>query len=253
LFFSFFDDDEDRIEDKASQSTAIPYIEVESSSLHNSSETMTETCDVWEQTWNALTSEESTPTKNCAYACLAVVATTFVVSSLTGNYSQVDKIWSIVPLIYCWIVLCDERTLLMAIVATVWGIRLTWNFSRRGGYTWPPWNGDEDYRWKYLQDGFLLSILQNKSAVSVFLHGMSLLTSLLSKLGLTLSLPFTVDRFQLSLRFALSKYLVVLNCGTFCCGAYCSDLLWTRGTTEHLRFTGYCDGSHVCGHYDAGG
>eukprot|EP00980_Cylindrotheca_fusiformis_P005087 scaffold1080_cov195-Cylindrotheca_fusiformis.AAC.5 len=113
---------------------------------------MVDTCDVWGNTWNALTGDVSTPTKNCAYICLAVVLTTFVASSLTGNYSQVDKIWSITPFVYCWIVVSDERTLLMAMVSTLWGLRLTWNFSRRGGYRWPPWNGDEDYRWKYLQD-----------------------------------------------------------------------------------------------------
>lgn len=131
---------------------------------------MTEACDVWENTLGALTSEDSTPTKNCVFTCLAAVVTTFVVSSLTGNYSQVDKIWSIIPFVYCWIVVCDERTLLMAIVSTGWGLRLTWNFSRRGGYKWPPWNGDEDYRWQYLQDGFLLRILQNKTAVRELVH-----------------------------------------------------------------------------------
>ena len=56
----------------------------------------------------------------------------------------------------------------MAILATVWGIRLTWNFNRRGGYKWPPWHGDEDYRWKILQDGFFLPILTNKFAWIIF-------------------------------------------------------------------------------------
>jgi steroid 5-alpha reductase family enzyme len=56
----------------------------------------------------------------------------------------------------------------MAIISTVWGFRLTWNFARRGGYTWPPWQGDEDYRWKYLQDGFLVGILKNKIVWTIF-------------------------------------------------------------------------------------
>jgi hypothetical protein len=34
----------------------------------------------------------------------------------------------------------------MAAVAAVWGLRLTYNFYRRGGYAWPPWTGEEDYR-----------------------------------------------------------------------------------------------------------
>jgi steroid 5-alpha reductase family enzyme len=122
-------------------------------------------CDVFEQTWSALTTEDSTPTKTCAIVLCAVVALTFIVSTLTGNYSQVDKLWSIVPFVYCWIAVCDDRTLLMALVATIWGCRLTWNFNRRGGYKWPPWDGDEDYRWKVIQDGHFLKILQNKIAV----------------------------------------------------------------------------------------
>lgn len=93
--------------------------------------------------------------------CATVILASFVIGSATGNYSQVDKLWSIVPVVYSWLVVRDERTLLMALLATVWGIRLTWNFHRRGGYSWPPWSGDEDYRWKYLQEGFLLSCLKN--------------------------------------------------------------------------------------------
>jgi steroid 5-alpha reductase family enzyme len=34
----------------------------------------------------------------------------------------------------------------MAALAAVWGLRLTYNFYRRGGYAWPPWTGEEDYR-----------------------------------------------------------------------------------------------------------
>lgn len=56
----------------------------------------------------------------------------------------------------------------MAILATIWGVRLTYNFYRRGGYTWPPWQGDEDYRWERLQKGELVAILRNPFAWSVF-------------------------------------------------------------------------------------
>jgi len=56
----------------------------------------------------------------------------------------------------------------MAILSTVWGVRLTWNFSRRGGYTWPPWKGDEDYRWKCLQDGHFLRILESQIVWTIF-------------------------------------------------------------------------------------
>lgn len=59
--------------------------------------------------------------------------------------SIVDKLWSIEPGIYAWYLYAldpSERRLLMAILATLWGARLTWNFYIKGGYS-----GGEDYRW----------------------------------------------------------------------------------------------------------
>ncbi len=79
----------------------------------------------------------------------------FVLSVITKNHSQVDKVWSIIPLAYAWIVYAehpeDMRILVMAILVSFWGIRLTLNFGRRGGYSWKFWTGEEDYRWSVLQ------------------------------------------------------------------------------------------------------
>lgn len=78
----------------------------------------------------------------------------FLVSSATKNYSQVDKLWSIMPIVYAWIAYAyapETRILLMAILITVWGVRLTYNFTRRGGYSWKFWTGEEDYRWAVLR------------------------------------------------------------------------------------------------------
>ena len=81
---------------------------------------------------------------------LAAALLCFVVSTLTGNYSQVDKLWSLMPLAYVWMVAVNSgfepRLVLMAIVVTVWGLRLSYNFSRRGGYSIRFWTGEEDYR-----------------------------------------------------------------------------------------------------------
>ena len=79
----------------------------------------------------------------------------FIVSTISKNYSQVDKIWSIIPIVYVWIVAWkvefEPRILLMALLVTLWGIRLTYNFARRGGYSVRFWEGDEDYRWAELR------------------------------------------------------------------------------------------------------
>jgi steroid 5-alpha reductase family enzyme len=102
---------------------------------------------------------------------LGVALTCFIVSELTGNCSQVDKLWSIVPMVYVWYIAVQSwqpwqivtqnvtysgRVVWMAILVSIWGLRLTFNFWRRGGYHWIPWRGEEDYRWSVLRQNPLL-------------------------------------------------------------------------------------------------
>jgi steroid 5-alpha reductase family enzyme len=86
---------------------------------------------------------------------ICVVAVTFIISELTRNYSQVDKLWSLMPIAYSWITVAlfpSLRVLIMALIVTLWGIRLSYNFYRKGGYSLIPWKGEEDYRWKILRE-----------------------------------------------------------------------------------------------------
>lgn len=84
----------------------------------------------------------------------AASAFCWIASLLTKDTSWVDRLWSIVPVVYVWIfavaglVAGDDATRLvvMAILVTAWGARLTFNFARKGGYT-----GMEDYRWAILR------------------------------------------------------------------------------------------------------
>ena len=89
------------------------------------------------------------------YTYIGLSTLCFIVSSIADNYSQVDKLWSLAPLIYAWEVAYlthwDERMILIASVISIWGIRLTYNFARRGGYSWKFRTGDEDYRWAILR------------------------------------------------------------------------------------------------------
>lgn len=79
----------------------------------------------------------------------------FLISTLTNNYSQVDKLWSIMPAIYAWMICysanLEPRLVLIAVMISFWSVRLTFNFARRGGYSWKFWAGEEDYRWAVLQ------------------------------------------------------------------------------------------------------
>ncbi len=45
----------------------------------------------------------------------------------------------------------SSKTLLLAFLVTIWGVRLTYNFARRGAYHWKFWSGEEDYRWAVLR------------------------------------------------------------------------------------------------------
>ncbi len=93
--------------------------------------------------------------KTSAIMMLCIAAYCFIVSEISRNYSQVDKLWSIVPIIYTWYFSFaanwDTRLVLMAVLVTLWGARLTYNFNRRGAYVWPFWEGKEDYRWGVLR------------------------------------------------------------------------------------------------------
>ncbi|UYO97873.1 DUF1295 domain-containing protein [Microbacterium sp. M28] len=81
-------------------------------------------------------------------------AACWVLSLVTRDTSWVDRAWSIVPVIYVWIFAVDAlasgvdatRLVVMAVLVTAWGIRLTFNFARKGGYS-----GTEDYRWAILR------------------------------------------------------------------------------------------------------
>lgn len=75
----------------------------------------------------------------------------FTGTTLTGDCSYVDRLWSIVPVVYSWTFALHpsdigrkdrSRPVLIACLVTAWGVRLTYNFWRRGGYS-----GEEDYRW----------------------------------------------------------------------------------------------------------
>ena len=98
-----------------------------------------------------------------AVSCIALAKAclVFVISLVTGNYSQVDKLWSIMPPLYVWIMAYmggfQARQLLITGLVTLWGVRLTFNFARKGGYSWRIWVGEEDYRWAELRKNAALS------------------------------------------------------------------------------------------------
>jgi steroid 5-alpha reductase family enzyme len=136
---------------------------------------------------DALTPQQVSILWTCIYIYLGVALSCFVLSQITGNCSQVDKIWSVVPLAYAWYIAyaggMNERLVLMAILVSIWGIRLTYNFSRRGAYVLKFWAGEEDYRWGVLREkpelkGKVRWFLFNLFFISLYQNGLILLFTL---------------------------------------------------------------------------
>jgi steroid 5-alpha reductase family enzyme len=103
----------------------------------------------------ALGPAEISALRTLSYILLGSWATCFVLGEWTGNVSQVDRLWSLLPIAYAWVVAGRDdhspRLLLMVLLVTAWGLRLTWNFSRHGGYRLKFWRAHEDYRWQILR------------------------------------------------------------------------------------------------------
>ncbi|KAI1469357.1 DUF1295-domain-containing protein [Daldinia caldariorum] len=78
-----------------------------------------------------------------------------VVSEINRNYSQVDRMWSLLPTIYhahfaAWSHLNhlpSRRVDLILLWSAIWSARLTFNYFRKGGYN----VGSEDYRWEIIR------------------------------------------------------------------------------------------------------
>jgi steroid 5-alpha reductase family enzyme len=92
------------------------------------------------------------PLVTCLWILVAVVTACWIASLLTNEHSWVDRIWSMIPIAYVAVFagaagFDDSRLNTMLALVVLWGVRLTANFARKGGYS----KGGEDYRWGVLR------------------------------------------------------------------------------------------------------
>ncbi|CAL6004783.1 Integral_membrane protein [Hexamita inflata] len=165
----------------------------------------------------------------------AVVIVCFVLGEVTRNTSQVDKIWSITPIIYAWQIAYlynwNAKLVLVSVLITVWGARLTYNFGRRGGYSLKFWSGEEDYRWAVLRskpgfsnpivwfvfDLFFICFYQNALLLLLVFPMLTLTASTIKPVDIILSIIFlllifteyTADQQQFD--FQTEKYRRINN------------------------------------------
>ncbi|MBQ6331702.1 MAG: DUF1295 domain-containing protein [Clostridia bacterium] len=143
----------------------------------------------------ALTGTQSETLKILLIVCGCSVAFCFIVGELAQNFSQMDKLWSILPIAYAWIVAgkggMKPRLVVYALIVTVWGVRLTINFARKGAYRLKFWTGEEDYRWSIVRsnpifrhklawtlfDLFFISLYQNLLVLGICLPSLAAMES----------------------------------------------------------------------------
>lgn len=137
-------------------------------------------------------SEEQLATLKILLAvCGGSAAYCFIAGEITKNYSQMDKLWSLLPVAYLWIIAVrggmDARLTVYALIVTAWGARLTFNFARKGAYRLRFWEGAEDYRWAIVRqspvfrrgflwtlfDLFFISIYQNLLVLAICLPALA--------------------------------------------------------------------------------
>ncbi|MBN2780410.1 MAG: DUF1295 domain-containing protein [Candidatus Marinimicrobia bacterium] len=88
---------------------------------------------------------------------IIAIAVSFLYGLFTRNYSTVDRLWSILPPVFVLIWMKDymhnPRFVIAALLVIAWGIRLSLNFARRGGYGFERGKGftGEDYRWEIMR------------------------------------------------------------------------------------------------------
>lgn len=123
----------------------------------------------------------------CIILMLFFSALCLILSLITNNYSHVDRLWSIVPSIYVFhftvypFLIRQEaiptRQIVMQGLSLLWSLRLTYNFWRKGGYSFE----GEDYRWAYVRKfigNWFLWFLFNVFFICLFQHALLMLITL---------------------------------------------------------------------------
>jgi len=145
----------------------------------------------------------------------------FVVGELTRNNSQMDKLWSLLPIAYTWVIAArggmSARLVVMAVLTTLWGVRLTFNFARKGAYKLKFWEGVEDYRWSVLRARKEFQprwkwMLFNLFFISIYQNALVLMTTFPALVLMSVDVPFGwVDGLAAALMLGFIVYETVAD------------------------------------------
>ena len=93
---------------------------------------------------------KTTGIDSAIYICIYQMFLIFIKSTFFNHLSAGDEIWSTAPLMYAFFMNnWSPRGYLQFYLIVLWGIRLSFNLWRKGGY-----RGLEDYRWIKIKSRF---------------------------------------------------------------------------------------------------
>ncbi|KAK9480689.1 hypothetical protein V1514DRAFT_325139 [Lipomyces japonicus] len=136
------------------------------------------------------------------YVHSVLMIVVYLTGVVTQDYSQVDRLWSILPTVtifsyayhahYCATQAVGARTIVLLIIQSAWSIRLTFNFARKGGYS-----GTEDYRWIVLRRDVFGSggSIVGRACEQIFSIGFISVTQLLLLLFITKPAWLLISKF----------------------------------------------------------
>ena len=161
--------------------------------------------------------------------CAFFAAFCWVGSLITGNCSQVDRLWSVAPPLYVISFAAaagfrDPRLDVMAMLTVLWGARLTYNFARKGGYK----RGSEDYRWPVLR--------KRLGPVAFQLLNITFIATYQNVLLFLIALPAWAAYLGRATPFGLLDAIATAGFLLFLAGETIADQQqWTFQTEKHAR------------------
>ena len=179
----------------------------------------------------------------------------WIVTLVTQNFSQMDRLWPILPMVYSWafvytsinynpeanpnvqtsIIEGNEssklRLLMMASIITLWGVRLAYAFYRRGYYNMK----HEDHRWEFVKKRF--GYPERKLSFHIYNFIFMAFVQNWILLGYTLPLWYIQTNSYLREQEPLNKYDLIIFVFAFCfflLEALADEQQWTFQSNKKL-------------------
>lgn len=137
----------------------------------------------------------------------------FLLTKITKEYSWVDRIWPLLPIGFsahylyyqehCNYMKVSLRQWIMLGFIVIWGLRLTFNYYRKGGFA----KGGEDYRWAYIRENYHWILVELLNFFFIAYYQIFLILAFTTPIYFASSLTFKLSD------VALSAVWIILFCG----------------------------------------